>query len=274
MKKVFTNSEIVHKFNELTQNEGRTSNGSMFFESNGTKLYSYGYHYLLAEFIDNDTVMINDKGYSVTTSKQISLVTGATRNRKQFFWSTTNCKNVNHTIKNLLNKLPKATKRKERYKAEILSTYNSYKEYLIYTKQLTKYKKITEHRETERLVSAFKNDYDNLENTIKEQLKSKVKKDKKQVEKSLNDWKTNKTNWLRNRTKFDYLRINGEYIETSQNVKISINEAKRVLKLIELKNILGTKIDNRFTVVSFNKFLKVGCHNITIKEINYIKNLI
>ena len=274
MKKVFTNSEIVHKFNELTQNEGRTSSGSMFFDSNGTKLYSYGYHYLLAEFIDNNTVMINDKGYSVTTGKQIGLVTGATRNRKQFFWSTTNCENVNHTIKNLLNKLPKATKNKERYKAEILSTYNSYKEYLVYTKQLTKYKKITEHRETERIVLAFKNDYDNLENTIKEQLKSKVKKDKKQVEKSLNDWKTNKTNWLRNNTKFDYLRINGEYIETSQKVKISINEAKRVLRLIELKNILGTKIDNRFTVVSFNKFLKVGCHNITIKEINYIKNLI
>ena len=274
MRKVFSNSEIVHKFNELTQSEARTPTNSMFFESNGTKLYSYGYHYLLAQFIDNNTVMINDKGYSVSTSKHINLVTSATRNRKQFFWSTTNYENVNRTIKDCLNKLPRATKNKEHYKSTILSTYNSYKEYLIYTKQLTKHKKIKEHREIERIILAFKNNYDNLENTIKEQLKSKAIKDKKDIIKALKDWKNNKISWFRNNTNFDYLRLNGENIETSQNVKIPIIEAKRVLKLIELKNILGTKIDNRFKVVSFNKFLKVGCHNISIKEIKYIKNLI
>ena len=274
MKKVFSNSEIVHKFNELTQIEARTPKNSMFFESNGTKLYSYGYHYLLAEFIDNNTVIINDKGYSVSTSKHISLVTSATSNRKQFFWSTINCENVNRTIKDCLNKLPRATKNKEYYKSTILSTYNSYKKYLIYTKQLTKHKKIKEHREIERIILAFKNNYDNLENTIKEQLKSKAIKDKKAIIKALKDWKNNKISWFRNNTNFDYLRLNGENVETSQNVKIPIIEAKRVLKLIELKNVLGTKIDNRFKVVSFNKFLKVGCHNISIKEINYIKNLI
>ena len=274
MRKVFSNSEIVHKFNELTQSEARTPSNSMFFNTNGTKLYSYGHHYLLAEFIDNNTVMINDKGYSVSTSKHISLVTGATRNRKQFFWSVTNCENVNRTIKDCLNRLPRATKNKEHYKSTILSTYNSYKEYLIYTKQLTKHKKIKEHREIERIILAFKNNYDNLENTIKEQLKSKAIKDKKDIIKALKDWKNNKISWFRNNTNFDYLRLNGENVETSQNVKIPIIEAKRVLKLIELKNVLGTKIDNRFRVVSFNKFLKVGCHNISIKEINYIKNLI
>ena len=274
MKKVFSNSEIVHKFNELTQNEGRTPTNSMFFNANGTKLYSYGYHYLLAEFIDNNTVMINDKGYSVSTSKHISLVTTATRNRNQFFWSTTDFKSVNSTIKDCLNKLPRATSNKQFYKSTILTTYNLYKEYLKYTKQLTSHKKIKEHRETERIILAFKNNYDNLENTIKEQLKRKAIKDKKDIIKALKDWKTNKINWFRNNTNFDYLRINGENVETSQNVKIPINEAKRVLKLIELKKVCGTKIDNRFRVVSFNTFLKVGCHNISIKEINYIKNLI
>ena len=272
MKTVFSNSEIVHKFNELTQNDGRSN--SMFFNSNGTKLYSYGYHYLLAEFIDNNTVMINDKGYSVSTSRHFVLVTNATRNRKQFFYSTTDCKSVNSIIKDSLNKLIRATKLKDYYKARIISTYNSYKDYLIYTKQLTKFNKIKEHRETERLILAFKNNYDNLENTIKEQQKSKAVKDKKEIVKALKDWKNNETNWFSNKTNFDYLRINGENIETSQSVKIPITEAKRVLKLIELKNVLGTKIDNRYSVLSFNKFLKVGCHNISIKEINYIKNLI
>ena len=83
MKTVFTNSEIVHVFNEQNQFEGRTSNGSMYFYNN--KIYSYGSHYLLAEFLDNNTILINDKGYSNTTSKHISLITLATRNRKQYF---------------------------------------------------------------------------------------------------------------------------------------------------------------------------------------------
>jgi hypothetical protein len=70
------------------------------------------------------------------------------------------------------------------------------------------------------------------------------------------------------------LRLNSEYIETSQGVKIPIIEAKRLLKLIDTKNIIGERVDNRFIVKSFDNILKVGCHNIDIKEINYIKNLI
>ena len=72
MKTVFTNNEIVHVFNEQNQNEGRTSNGSMYFYNN--EIYSYGSHYLLGEFLDNNTILINDKGYSNTTSKHISLL--------------------------------------------------------------------------------------------------------------------------------------------------------------------------------------------------------
>ena len=69
MKTVFTNSEIVHAFNLQDQPTGRTSNGSMYFEYK--KIYSYGSHYLLGEFIDDNTIIINNEGYSVTTSKHI-----------------------------------------------------------------------------------------------------------------------------------------------------------------------------------------------------------
>lgn len=272
MKTVFTNSEIVHVFNEQNQNEGRTSNGSMYFYNN--KIYSYGSHYLLGEFLDNNTILINDKGYSNTTSKHISLLMDATRDKKQYFISKTNCKIVNENIKEYLNKLVKARKTKDFYLSQIDSTLKMYFDYLEYTKQKTKFNSYKEHRETLRISNKFYNDFNNLKETIKEaNLKASIKA-KKEIVQKLNDWKSNKTSWFRNNTGFDYLRINGENVETSQNVKIPIIEAKRVLKLIELKNILGTKIDNRFRVVSFNKFLKVGCHNISIKEINYIKKLI
>ena len=71
MKKVFQNtSEVVHVFAQQTQSEGRNQSSSIYFRDN--KIYSYGSHYLLGEFINNETIIINDFGYSVTTSKHIS----------------------------------------------------------------------------------------------------------------------------------------------------------------------------------------------------------
>lgn len=272
MKTVFNNSEIVHVFNEQNQNEGRTSSGSMYFY--GKKIYSYGSHYLLAEFLDSNTILINDEGYSNTTAKHISLIASATRNRKQYFVNKTDYKIVNQNVKKFLNKSVRATLLKEYYLSQIDSILKMYFDYLKYTKQKTKFNTYKEHRETLRIANKFYNDYDNLTETIKEaNLKASIKA-KKEIVQKLKDWKSNKIDWFRNKTNFDYLRINGENVETSQNVKIPILEAKRVLKLIEGNNLRGQKIDNRFSIISFNDFLKVGCHNISKKEINYIKNII
>jgi hypothetical protein len=272
MKTVFTNSEIVHAFNQQDQYEGRTSSGGMFFYN--TKLYSYGHHYLLCEFIDSNTVVINDSGYSVSTSKHISLVISATRNKRQFFSSNIGAENVLKQVETLLNKIPRATKRADEYKGEISSIYRNYIKYLEYTKTLSKSKKIKEHRKLTKIMLSFSSDFDNLQETVLKQIKIKAIKAKKEVIKSLKDWRSGKSNWFRNNTDTDYLRLKGEFVETSQNVKIPISEAKRLLKLIELNKIRGAKVDDKYTVNSFNEFLKVGCHNIPIKEINLIKGLI
>ena len=272
MKTVFTNSEIVHVFNEQNQYEGRTSTGSMYFYNN--KIYSYGSHYLLGHFIDNDTIIINDTGYSNTTSKHIYLLQDATRNRKQYFITQTEYKTVNESIKDYLNKLTRATKKKEYYLSRINDTLKMYFDYLEYTKQKTKHKKYKEHRETLRLANDFYNNFDSLQETIKESNRKQAVKDKKAIIQKVKDWKSLKINWFRNKTNNDFLRLNNDFIETSQNVKIPILEAKRLLKLIEHKNIIGQRVDNRFVVKAFNSVLKVGCHNIPVKEINYIKELI
>ena len=86
MKTVFSNTQdCVHAFAQRQTPQGKAS--SVFFY--GDKIYSFGYHYLLAEFIDDKTILINDKGYSNTTSKHISYVASGTRQYKQFF--TTEC---------------------------------------------------------------------------------------------------------------------------------------------------------------------------------------
>ena len=153
MRTILTNSEIVHAFNLQENTHGSTSNGNMFFEYD--RIYSYGYHYLLAQFLDNETIFINDKGYSLTTAKHISLITNATRNKKQFFATKTDTKIVLRDIKNYLNKLTRARKTKEYYLSEITNTFKMYFDFIEYKKQKTELKKLKEHREILKLYKDF-----------------------------------------------------------------------------------------------------------------------
>lgn len=72
MKKVFTNSrEVLKLWTKQSQSEARCKN--VFFV--GDTVYSYGYHYELGRIVTFNGIkvaLINDSGYSVTTSKHIS----------------------------------------------------------------------------------------------------------------------------------------------------------------------------------------------------------
>ena len=216
MKTVFTNSEIVHAFNLQDQPNGRTTNSSMYFEYK--KIYSYGSHYLLGEFIDENTIIINDEGYSVTTSKHISLLTNATRDKRQFFKTEIEPEIVINQLKIFLKLLSRTRLKADYYTTTINNLFKNYFEYVDFKKP----KKSKEHRQIAKLYKDF-------------------------IDKAKN------------------------IIETSQGVKIPIQEGKRLLKLIDLKKIVGARIDNKYIVNAFNGLLKVGCHNIELKEINNIK---
>lgn len=272
MKTIFTNSEICHAFNQQTQEYGKTPNGSMYFYND--KIYSYGKHYLLCEFIDSNTVLINNKGYSNTTAKHINYITAATSDKRQFFTESSETHAVYNNLKELLNKLPRATKHKDSYVMQIDRLLKSYFSFVEYTKRKSILKLNSEHKAILKLSKDFYNNLDNLQKTIKEQQIKQAIKAKEAIKSNLKKWKRNEINYFKNTTGTDYLRLNNGFIETSQSVKIPITEGKRLLNLIENKSILGAKVDDRYTITSFNNILKVGCHNIDIKEIEYIKNLI
>jgi hypothetical protein len=272
MKTVFTNSEIFHVFNEQKQNEGKTSNRNIFFENN--KIYSYGYHYLLGEFIDENTIVINDSGYSRTTGTHISILINATRDKKQFFSEQVDPKKALINLEMWFKQFPRATKYKDYYLSRIDDTFKRYFEFIEYTKKETSILNKENHEKIVDLKDSFYNNFENLEQEIKEQQKRQKEKDKQAIKENLIKWKSNEINYFKNNTGKDFLRLNSENIETSQGVKIPIIEAKRLLKLIDTKNIIGQRVDERFVVRSFDSILKVGCHNIDINEINYIKNLI
>ena len=69
MKQVFSNSELPHIWAAESQNSGRNSNGSFYFE--GPTIYSYGSHFPIAT-IKGNTVFFTLRIYSNTTAKHIS----------------------------------------------------------------------------------------------------------------------------------------------------------------------------------------------------------
>jgi hypothetical protein len=286
MKTIFTNTELVHTFAQQTQQEGRTSTNGMFFVSN--KIYSYGYHYLLAEILPNNVVLINDSGYSNSTAKHINLITNATRQYKQYFFNDICFNNVYNSVTNASKSIVKAIK-KERYANEIITKFESFTNFLnLFDKAIIKgyneyhlqdkrvFIKDEKYKEIKKIYKAIEKNKDLFVEQAKErEAKAKIKEEKKYKE-QLTKFFNYEINYITNKTKIDYLRISEDktQIETTQNVKVSIDEAKQLYNMIEQgKDIKGVKISN-YVVISLNGVLKIGCHNINTDNMKQIGELI
>lgn len=261
MKTVFSsNYDLAHVYAQRMQHEGRAN--SMFFE--GDKIYSYGYHYELARFIDDKTILINNRGYSSSTGKHIGIVSGATSQYKQFYTMSCDIELVYNQIIELKDKLSKARK-PEIYIKDILSLWTSLNEYINYTKK--KVKKNTQYKEIKSIVNALNEDSGNYTEKLAELAKKRAKqqkaKERKELKIKLEKFFNYEIDSFRVSNE-DYLRISkdGQFIETSQRVKVEINKAAALYKLIKAgKDIKGYTIDY-YTVIGLNGVLRIGCHNI------------
>jgi len=269
MKTVFSNSDLVHTFAQRSQSEGRTSNGGMFFRDN--KIFSYGHHYLLGEFIDDKTIMINNKGYSSSTGAHISMLISATRQYRQIFTKDTDIKQVKYRIDDNANKL-KTARKPEKYITEIIRDFE------VLTDHLKEFKKINvlksdEYKEIKKIYSSLKKD----EGKYIELAKERGKKEKEKAIKLFNEKLKKFFNYeidriYDNNIKEDYLRISqdGTQVETTQSVKIDINDARTLYLMIKAgKDIAGERIGS-YTVKSLNGHLTVGCHSINVKNMHEV----
>jgi hypothetical protein len=270
MKTVFSNAQdCVHAFAQRETPQGRAS--SVFFY--GDKIYSFGYHYLLGEFIDDKTIVINDRGYSNTTSKHISYLTSGTRQYKQFFTTRCDIALVHRQVLSLKDKL--ATARKpENYINEILSLFDSLNEFIQYTKNKNIPKDVR-YKEIKKIVKAIQDqpqEYkDKLAAAKKKEDQAKKRKEQKQIKETLTKFYNYEVNSFRVGDT-DYLRLSrdGECVETSQYVKVSVDEARTLYKAIcNGVDIRGHRISN-YTVNSINGTLKIGCHNINMESVHKV----
>lgn len=270
MKKVFTTAnDVIHLFAQQTQDHARSSN--CFFY--GKTIYSYGHHYTLAEFIDDKTILINDRGYSATTAKHIGIVRYATRQYRQFFVTKTNLQYVHREIISLKDKL--ATARKpEKYINEILSLWQSINEFIDYRKdKITK--TLDNYKEIKRIVKALQSDSTQYKEKLaiakRLEEQAKKRKDAREIKQALTKFNNYEINSFRVGDK-DYLRmsLDGEKVETSQGIKIYVSEASKLYKMIcNGVDIKGHRIGG-YVVTSINGTLKIGCHNIDMDSVHNV----
>lgn len=273
MKKVFESiNEVCHVYAQRVQTEGRA--GNVFFE--GNVIYSYGYHYELAKFFNGKNneiaILINDRGYSNTTSKHISYITQATSQYKQFFVTETNGKDVLEQLEQLAKKLKKARK-PEIYITRAKNLFQKYSDYCNF---------VGEKHELHNLISNVYNVFNTLEineyfekkeKELKKIEQRKIRKEKRQFKQDIEKFFNYEKDYLidkYNNESFIRISKNGEKVETSKGVKVDAKEAKKLYQLIKAgKDIKGYKIDY-YTVIGLNGTLKIGCHNINLKNMHEV----
>lgn len=291
MRTVFnSHPEVCHKFNEQSQYEGRASR--IFFE--GEKIYSYGRHYILGQFLTPQIILINDDGYSNSTSKHISILQSATADKKQIRLNSAEPQRVLNQMKHKLNKLAHARKPLI-YVNDIESLYNSFKRscddlngvllFNTYGGEIVK--KTKAPKDTKAIIRQIEKIYKGLNTeaqaeelkAIKEKEKAKraeqIEKERKEIEEQKERFYTYETDYLFSRSN-TLLRLSkcGEYVETSQRVRIDLTEAKRYARILTSgKEMRGEKIAQYITR-SFGDLLKIGCHTIDKAEAMRITNLI
>ena len=289
-KLVFSNADqVLHLWANQSQSEARSAN--VFF--NGLSCYSYGRHYELGRIMEYKGVKIaaiNDRGYSVTTSKHIRKARQAVHN----LMPAIGCKgdfSEQGIFAGLLseqdNLINGVMRKFSEVKGHNLKDYTFDKCYFIDSIAAFNKKVITLNEP--QLTLDVDVDLIEVYNEKNEELYKKymfntspegqtlaaAKQAKAQAEKmkalstDIQDWKNGGTlkKSLRN-LNFQLVRINGDKIQTSRGAEVPLVEA-RIFYTALIKGLVqpGTKIGH-FTFDGLNNgIVKVGCHNLKLEDI-------
>lgn len=283
MKTVFSShADVSHAYAQQNQDEGSASN--LFFE--GPAMYSYGRHFLLSLIVTNDkgerAILLNQYSYSSSTNSHQSILSGATRHRNQIFvpylspdsasaikyrggtfadkMRETTEEIVRHSLadlKEIENKLAKARK-PEIYIHQAQRINHRISEYFLFIGC----EPPAELQEALKICVPSPELIQKIKDRQKEEARREEARQKEQIEK----WLSYEIDYP-GRLKYDLLRKAttgplGTVIETSQGVKMTIQEAKAIyLQLASQQLKPGDKVLGAgYTVISVNGVVKIGCH--------------
>lgn len=268
MKKVVAPSEVAHLWAHQSQDEARNANNNFYFRKEC--IFSYGNHFVIAKHLENSKVLFTLRTYSNTTSKHISITRQAISYKDIVFayYIDSYSQNVEAHENNFNlwlkdaehsgGKLLKA-KKPEIYLNELSVTNNYVNKYAQYfgvtiPVKLTAALSIGNKEQYQQ--------YNEKKVLFEKQEKARKEKElKKQHTKELKKWYNFEVDRLYVRSNYDFLRFNGERIQTTQGVKIPKNVALKLYESIKNNTLkIGDKIMD-YSIDSIGKEIKIGCHN-------------
>jgi len=264
MKKVFSNNELPHVWAHGTQEEGRNPQNSFFFH--GRTIYSYGYHFPISVRMDDNVYLLTTRGYSNTTSKHIGKVWGSIPTGAKVIrcydpatqYKHSNIDSWQDDINKQLDKMSRA-KKPAIYVNEILRLVQQAQAYCDY------------FGKDNPFAIYYTMDFGVKADELKAINKAKADADKKENAERLAKWRNFETNdlWLKGQgiNQDTYLRSDGETVTTSKGIKLPIDVYRRYKSM--LPNLGSEVLGYRVNSVT-DKYVTIGCHKISIKEINSI----
>lgn len=272
MKTVFNHSELAHVWAQQKQEHGKGPR--MFFE--GTRIYSYGRHFIIANFIRPDVVLFNSNKYSVSTSKHQSYVRGAIHTAKVFkvpYPEGNHIANLEYYLLSIKNLIFDATQSRVNTYAILCNAEHTKSEALEYAKLF----KSSSLKVTKAIKRLKMSSPELEEKVISQREKARIKEEKQNAEKAtaytlirdkdVPDWLSGLSGYGVNILPESYLRVKDDRIETSHGATVSLESGKLLFERINAgKDVIGHEIES-YTVISMNGVLKIGCHVIERTEI-------
>ena len=268
MKKVVSSHDVAHLFNAQTQQTATTPTRNFYFS--GKSIYSYGSHFCIAKFVDYNTLLFTERGYSNTTSKHISITASATSNRNKIYCpypDRSHEANFDYWItraENIAQSLLKARK-PSKYISQLDAVKHGAERYANYfgIEIPARLKSILDVTSKDQYMQHASNviEFEKQERLRKEREKAKAHA------KQLKEWRAFKVSSIYGRIEYDYLRVTDTDFETSQRVKIPVNIGLRFYN--NIKNVKpGDKLLSYTVQEITGTYIAIGCHKITFKEID------
>jgi len=270
----YSNKELPHIWANQRETDGKGSN--MFFE--GTKIYSYGKHFCIAElFPSKGVVLFNASGYSSTTAKHKSYVRRAIPSQYKVIEVVgsnmtdtmySHHSNMDFFKANYFKYLNKAATARQAKDGLLNSALNELQAIEDYAKAFG-----LRVSTFAGIASILKDKKNILTPEFQERIKTAKQDEQKRIlaeqRIKIQKWIKGKLSTLTNAIQDIFLRVamDGEQVETSKGARVTYQAAKVLYSMIKAgEDIKGFQIDG-YTVIGINGTLKIGCHEIDRKEV-------
>ena len=278
MRRVLKNhDEVCHVWAQQTQSEGRA--GNIFFRDKS--IYSYGHHFEMARFVDEETVFITTRGYSVSTAKHLSLVRQAVRHKTVFTVPDFNYHpdNVRYLIEKARDHFDKAKRARKFADWEIRSGRESVETTRAY---ITKFQVQVPDSHVELWQALHTDTYLNGEvqaallakaraAQVAEREATKQARLKREAEEAaqLAKWVAGELSY--GRFSAMRLRVKEGEVQTTHGARVPVIEARKLYRALKAGlDVVGRQVGYyRVTRVTDSE-LVIGCHNIPMSEVERI----